>query len=230
MLGVKRKAAEPVTLTPARLALAEAIAERDSALTRHQARQVALTRAAAALNAAREALWTAQGAVNKAPELMREWLIAEATGAKMEKPATIKEARANLEAAEVEHAAALEAHEFLKADLEKFASGPGYYEGRAKGMAVDIVSAAPATAMLISEALDLRRQLNEKAQILAWLDGLKTSSDRTLSSVIYRLNRPISATDAEDNYEDAIRMGKAAPWARSIEALLADAGAKIEIE
>jgi hypothetical protein len=227
----RKKVVEVAPMSGARVALAETIKERDSSRAVATACHTALARATTVLDAARRTRIAAVDAVAAAPDAAKTYIIASARGETVEKPKSLKAARGDLEDAQFDFEAATAAFNVMKDEVEKFGD-PSYYESKAKKLAASIILDAPKTAMLISEALELRRKLNEAWQTLSWIAALDPAAPvfgSDIDRVLTRINRIPSAQDDADGYEDVRQTGVLAPWAKAFEALLQDAAAAIDL-
>jgi hypothetical protein len=233
MALARKKVVEVAPVSGGRLALAEVIKDRDSTREVANTCHTALARATTALDAARRTRLAAEDALAEAPAAAKKYMIASARGETVEKPKSLKECRADLEDAQNDFEAATSAVGAMKEEVQKFGD-PSFYEQKAKSLAASVIHAAPATAMLIAEAFELRRQLNEKWQMLQWLSELKpfdpAGGRSDVARAVDRIGGRIpSAQDDEDGYVDVRRNGVLAPWAKAFEALLQDAGAAIDL-
>ena len=232
MFSAKKKTTEPAPMSPLRHELGEAIQKRDESREYAESCHKALAAAKAARDAAWRVRLAAEEAVEAAPEAMKTFMIASARGENVPRPPTIKECRADLEEAVVGYQAATDAFNMMDEEV-RVRGNPTYYEGQVKILAARIVQDAPATAALIAEALEIRRQLEEKWHMLRWIAELKPyehgAPSTDIAGAVDRLGRPFTAWETAHKSEGVRKTAALAPWAQAFEALLLDAGAEIGV-
>lgn len=239
MLGVKRKAAEPA-MTPARQALAHAIAERARANATVAGATTAKELALTALIAAEQKRDDAIRAIKELPEALSVHMIAVANGRDSKPPQSLQEAQRNVEAAEMEVTAADRAYEAIKAALDGAQRPVEYARSDVARAASLVMRDSPAVRGLVDEVLAMQERLYRKMALLRWLEGVGALDLANVESVGQSLfskdrNAVIRWQSPPQFWlrkvpEELIREeGILAPWLAVYAALQEDAAAPVEV-
>jgi chromosome segregation ATPase len=221
--------------SPAREALAAAIAYHAKRQAEITGANKALENATAAYRAARDARDAAARAVEETRDAATAFLIAKANGTEGAAPLSIHEARTNLDRAENDLASAKEAMDLLESkanSLQRYGDIPAQKVTEAVAA---VMRDEPAAQALVADVERLQRELAEKGAALLFLaseravhlDNVQTSRGSEFSparTATIRMQQPPSSWPALANYPN---LPSIMPWRAAIAALRQDASADL---
>lgn len=166
------KSSPPPPPSPARDALATAIAEHTAAKTSHDALEAAVGRwdgpARVAVRTAEAALEDARAALQQAKQNAATYLVESSLGDARPPSLTVKDAREAVVLATDQLESARQAVETLKARLPDAASALGWAERRLDAAAVAVIKESPAPEKLLAEVQAIFDQLHDTGSLLLW--------------------------------------------------------------
>jgi chromosome segregation ATPase len=207
---------EPPPRSPERIALAAAIDRHAAALADFAATEKALSETRARIyhaDGAREAIEKARAAIEEAKTNAADHLTSLALGTAGDAPISVEDARAALRAAE-DKLVALEATETALAARLKSCESALYFkrDHLNKGLQ-DVVKSETGVRKLLSEFAALKREINERSDVLRWLHSKSLIPDE------------FKGWGNEKIYND-LRDGTA-PWKDAFDRLSIDADAPL---
>jgi len=162
----------PPPPSPARNALAQAIAEHKAAQANHDGLDAAVGgwdgTARVAVRTAETALEDARAALEQAKQDGATYLVESSLGDARPPPLSVKDAREAVVLAEDQLESARNAIETLKARLPNAVSALDWAERRLEAAALAVIAESPAPEKLLAEVQTLFDQLFDKASLLLW--------------------------------------------------------------
>ncbi|GAN81468.1 hypothetical protein [Acidocella aminolytica] len=158
--------------TPARQALATALAEYRELLGQIEAQNNAEAAAQRQIETYRNAMYEAQGRLDQAQEDAAEYMLAQATGRAMERPVTAPQARADLEAAKSNMEAAKAAEAELKRQGAHLPQSLQWRKEKLTKAAAAVVADLPEPVRLVERFQQLQREILETGHAIMWLSSV----------------------------------------------------------
>jgi chromosome segregation ATPase len=201
--------------SPERQALAAAIAVHAQLSVEIEAIEDAHEGATQTVYAARHAVEGAEKAIEEAKTNAADFLTNTLLGTGGTAPLTIKQARAALQDAEDELAAALAAREALRKKLEAVKARPGFAENKIKECALAVIATEAPIAEIVARREKAYREFVDAENVLQWFQ-VKDLAD---SPTVHQPWEP----------KPTLEILGAGPWDAVLEALQTDADAPLPV-
>jgi hypothetical protein len=219
--------------SPARAALAIAIAEKAAADEAHRKLVAAGESLAQAVYTADGVVEAARQAIEDAKEGTVRHLTAIATGEAGKAPKTVKQARQEMTDAEEALELARAARDGLTGRIDEARATAARMVDRVREAAKGVLAEAPAATGLLAEVIDLQREIINKGRAMSWLMGqgilpgassaMRQSGDPLRDAYITRLFVDMLPVD----YAVAADASCAPAWQAALEALCVDPSAEL---